>query len=215
MRSQARQRLLDAAEALIAEQGVAAVSMRHIAEAAGHRNTSAVAYHFGSKRALVLAIYADRMRAPDVRRRELLAELDATGRGADLPALVGVFLRPLTETLESDGPSSWLRFLVNTLYGAQLAPELGADESTAGMHELSARIGQHLMTLPPSVRALRWDAFVRLVLHTLAAHEAAMAADRVTASLDVVVADLTEILVALLQAPAGRYAAAASAVMAR
>jgi AcrR family transcriptional regulator len=211
----ARQRLLDAGEVLIAEQGVAMVSLRQIAEAAGHRNTSAVAYHFGSKRALVQAIYADRMRAPDLRRQQLLAELDAAGRGDDLAALVGVFLRPLTETLESRGPSSWLRFLVNTIYGAQLAPELGADDSTAGIHELSERIGRHLEALPPSVRALRWDAFVRLVLHTLAAYEAAMAVDRVTAPLDVVVADLAEVLVALLRAPAASYAATASAVMAR
>jgi AcrR family transcriptional regulator len=219
----ARQRLIEAAEALIAEHGVAAVSMRHIADAAGQRNTSAVAYHFGSKAALVQAVYADRMRGPDARRVVLLAELDAAGAGQDLRALATVFVQPLVEVLSDTSaratppgrPSTWLRFLVHALYGAQLAPQLGQDDFTAGMHRLRERIARHLSPLPEPVRELRWDAMVRLVLHTLADHEAAVAAGRPVAPLAAVAMDLVDVLVATVLARATSYAAMASAVSAR
>ena len=49
--------LILAAERLIAEHGSAIVSLRQITEAAGVSNTSAINYHFGSREALLLAVF--------------------------------------------------------------------------------------------------------------------------------------------------------------
>ena len=48
--------LMVAAEKLFGQRGIENVSLREIAAAAGHANTSAVQYHFGSKESLVQAV---------------------------------------------------------------------------------------------------------------------------------------------------------------
>lgn len=55
-----------------------------IAAAAEQRNTSAVAYHFGTKRALIDAIYAHRLAPASEEQLRLLAGLDEQERGHDL-----------------------------------------------------------------------------------------------------------------------------------
>lgn len=106
----AREKILNAAERLFAERGLG-VSLREIAVAAGQRNHSAVQYHFGDKTGLVDALYEYRMTPLDLRRRELIADLRASGREADLPALVECFVGPLSEhVLAHRGESWYLRF---------------------------------------------------------------------------------------------------------
>ncbi|MCB0307606.1 MAG: helix-turn-helix transcriptional regulator, partial [Calditrichaeota bacterium] len=56
-KSDTRERILDAAEQLIAENGIGSTSLRHII-AAAEVNLAAVHYHFGSKQALVEEVYA-------------------------------------------------------------------------------------------------------------------------------------------------------------
>lgn len=52
-----RARLIASAEQLFAERGVASVSLNEITRAAQQKNRNAVHYHFGSKEALVQAIF--------------------------------------------------------------------------------------------------------------------------------------------------------------
>src|SRR3954470_13961446 len=59
--SDARHRLLDAAERLLREQGYEQVSVRAVNKAAG-MNPAAVHYHFGSKPELVTALLERRLR---------------------------------------------------------------------------------------------------------------------------------------------------------
>ena len=93
-----KERILDAAETLFAEKGFAGTSLRTITRAAGV-NLAAVNYHFGSKEALIDAVYARRL---EPLNRERLARLDAceaeTGEAAPpleriLEAFVGPPLR--------------------------------------------------------------------------------------------------------------------------
>ncbi len=56
-RPPAREQMILAAERLIAERGIDAVSLREIGATAGQRNNSAAQYHFGTKEGLVAAIY--------------------------------------------------------------------------------------------------------------------------------------------------------------
>src|SRR5207248_4822438 len=107
-----RDAIIRAAERLFGERGINAVSMREIAVAAGHRNNSAVGYHFGSREGLVEAIFRYRMGRIDERRRAILVMLDGSGRGDDLRSLVEATVFPLSEPLRHDDGTSWsARFL--------------------------------------------------------------------------------------------------------
>ncbi len=93
-----RERILDAAERLFAERGVAGASLRAITRAAGV-NLAAVHYHFGSKDALVNAVVG-RYAGPINERR--LARLDALERrygrrAVPLRRLVAAFVEPVLE----------------------------------------------------------------------------------------------------------------------
>ena len=74
--------ILDAAEQLIAEKGIDAVSLRAIT-AAADVNLAAVNYHFGSKEALVGRVFARRIEPINQERLRLLDE--AENRAADGP----------------------------------------------------------------------------------------------------------------------------------
>lgn len=106
-----RAALIEAAESLFAEAGVEAVSTRQIGAAIGSSNTNVVAYHFGSKDALIREVYRYRLPAIDKRRGELFDEAERNGLAGDARALVRVFFLPLFEQTDSDGRHSYVRFL--------------------------------------------------------------------------------------------------------
>lgn len=110
-REATRTALIEKAEALIAELGVEGVSTRQIGAAIGSANNNVVAYHFGSKEELITAIYHHRLPAIEARRAELLAALDARGRGEDLAGLMDAMWRPLYEQRGEDGKHSYVAFL--------------------------------------------------------------------------------------------------------
>lgn len=60
--------LLDVAERLFAERGIASVSLRQIVLEGGQGNLSAAHYHFGSRDALIRALVERRLRTLDALR---------------------------------------------------------------------------------------------------------------------------------------------------
>jgi len=93
-----KQALMDAAEALFAERGFAATSMRDIATRA-RANLAAANYHFGSKRGLMEAVLERRVSPLNRQRLQLLDALERSANRrkvsleAVLEALVGPALR--------------------------------------------------------------------------------------------------------------------------
>lgn len=110
-RDATRVALIEAAESLFAEAGVEGVSTRQIGAAIGSANTNVVAYHFGSKEALLEAVCRHRLPDIDRRRRVLLDEADAAGTSDDLTPLVRIFALPLYEQVDAAGRHSFARFL--------------------------------------------------------------------------------------------------------
>jgi len=110
-REATRAALLEKAESLIAEFGVEGVSPRQIGAAIGSANNNVVAYHFGSKEGLITAIYHHRLPAIEARRADLLAELDADGRGSEVAGLMDALWRPLFEQRNEDGRHTYAAFL--------------------------------------------------------------------------------------------------------
>ncbi len=105
--------LIEAAETLIAESGVEGVSTRQIGAAIGSLNTNVVAYHFGSKEALIEAIYRHRLPEIDRRRGELLDIAVREGWANDLVTLLRIFALPLYEQTDQEGRHSFARFLAS------------------------------------------------------------------------------------------------------
>lgn len=92
-----RRRLLDAAERLFAERGFEATSLRDVTSKA-KANLAAVNYHFGSKDALVRAVFERRL--GEVNRRRL-ALLNGTGRGRPAPEeILHAFIAPTFDLMK-------------------------------------------------------------------------------------------------------------------
>lgn len=89
-------RILDAAEQLFAEQGIAATSLRSITQHAGV-NTAAIHYHFGDKLALLEAIVSRRIHPVYEERLRLLEGLCAEHgpEGLDVEDLLRAYLAPV------------------------------------------------------------------------------------------------------------------------
>ena len=98
------------AERLFARHGIDGVSLRQIGAAAGNGNNSAVQYHFGSREALIQAIFEYRMPRLTQRRQQLEAEARAEGRPDDLRTCTETYLLPVVEEAERED-SYYLTFL--------------------------------------------------------------------------------------------------------
>jgi AcrR family transcriptional regulator len=102
-------RLLDATELLVGEQGVEAVSLRTINAAAG-ANVAAAHYHFGSKEGLVAAVLERRMAELAAQRFALLAPHEAQ-RHPDPRAVVEAFVLPFVRLQVDETGRRYARFL--------------------------------------------------------------------------------------------------------
>ncbi len=86
--------ILDVAEAMFAEHGYKAVSLRSILRECG-ANTAAAHYHFGSKQELLEAIFERRCAGMNAARLELLATCEAAPKSPDaIERILEAFLRP-------------------------------------------------------------------------------------------------------------------------
>lgn len=198
----ARQRMIEVAERLFAEQGVGAVSLRTVGQHAGQRNNSAAQYHFGSKQGLVDAIVALRSVPIEQRRAALIADL--ADQQPDVRSLVRVLVYPLAESVRRSGPRThYLRFLANAMDDYSLADSWRVSQVQPPSFRATVR---QLRWMLPSLssqvfeRRMRWVA--RVSLRLLADHEQELAIRPETAaSTGEVLADLVEMMVALLEAP--------------
>ena len=114
--STSRDELMREAERLFGTHGVEAVTLRDIVRAAGHRNESAVQYYFGSKRKLVDAVVAKRLRHIEARRIAMLAKIEADGATREPLRLMAAFVEPLAdEVLNEPGGEDYIRFLAQAI----------------------------------------------------------------------------------------------------
>lgn len=111
--AETRERLLDTAERLFAEDGIGRTSLRAITLAAGV-NVAAIHYHFGSKEALLQAVFARRLEPVNRERLARLERIETAHSDSDplpLEPLLEAFLAPLVELpREPDGASLTVLF---------------------------------------------------------------------------------------------------------
>lgn len=103
------ERILEAAEAMFAEAGYRAVSLRSITQACG-ANIAAIHYHFGSKEVLLEQIFARRCSVINNERFRLLeACREGPGRPPMLEQILEAYLRP--SLVLPDGDEGARRFM--------------------------------------------------------------------------------------------------------
>lgn len=164
--------LLDTAERLFARHGIGHVSLRQVGVGAGQRNTSAALYHFGSKEALVVAVFDRRLAEMNAYRRALLDRLDASDRGGEPQALAEVLVAPFARTLAKH--PDYARF-VSELFGhptwrGRVFDQLAQAETAGGrvMLELIRRLRAGSGLSPVAFRR-RFELATSLLMHAWSA----------------------------------------------
>jgi AcrR family transcriptional regulator len=165
-----RERIILAAERLIAERGVNA-SLRDIAAAAGQRNNSAVHYHFGSRDGLIQAVIERRMEPMEQHRLALLAEHEVHGQADDVRALLEILVLPMFTGPYPDGATHYARFLEQVRsHPAIVGARLSAEHWPA-TQIVTARLHRALAPLPPDTRRQRLSSMATVMFALLADHE--------------------------------------------
>lgn len=139
-REMTRAALIEKAEVLFADAGIEGVSLRQIGAAIGSGNDNVVAYHFGSKEALIEAIFRYRLPAFEAKRAELLAIADREGRGQDLPTLVHALWQPYFEQTNKDGRRTYAAFLASVTRSDWIWIRRGLERTFPVTREIVARI---------------------------------------------------------------------------
>jgi len=121
-----KERVLDAAERLFAEQGYAATSLRSIVAAAG-ANLAAIHYHFHSKEALLEAVVMRRAAPTNRERLRLLEKCQATARPKPptLEKVLEAFLAPTFRAVQdSAGAVQFMRLVARIHVEGDLLPQM-------------------------------------------------------------------------------------------
>ncbi|MGE3619394.1 MAG: TetR/AcrR family transcriptional regulator [Acidimicrobiia bacterium] len=195
-----RTAILLAAEEMFARSGIAAVSVREIQQAAGQRNKSAIQYHFGSKDGLLDEIHRHRMARINRAREALLDQLEREDRAEDLRALVDACTWPLVQEI-TDHRGGWFVQLVAQRLAGPYAFRI--DSSHATIDRITEGIRRCTGHVPTPLAAQRIHAAMLMMFQTLADREREVREVGHALPVEVVAANLVDVMVALLDAPVG------------
>lgn len=119
--SESQINIILAAEKLFAKASIDGVSLREIAAKAHQRNNCAVQYHFGSREALVRAVFGYRMQQMEERRGRMLAEAERNNTLHEARVLLEMVYLPQLDLLDADGQHSYANFLCQYLLRERFA----------------------------------------------------------------------------------------------
>lgn len=169
--SETRTVLLDSAEALFADFGIAGTSVRAITRQAG-ANLAAVHYYFGSKENLVRAVFGRRLGPLNRERLELLdACVGAASEEQNLPEIVRAFVSPVLQMMGNDraGGPEFARLVSRALFNP--TDELKAillEEFAEVIARFTEALAAALPNLPKSEVYWRFHFMAGAMAHTVA-----------------------------------------------
>jgi AcrR family transcriptional regulator len=200
-----KQALLDAAAVLMDERGVDNVTLQDISQASGHRNRSAVQYHFGSRDAVIRAVIGRHMNPIDAERNMLLDHLETTGTPLTTRGVIEIVILPLARHLRTPEGRRYFRL------GAQLLnhPRFITDAREAvtlntSITRCAAYILPSLEHLPAPVVAERTSQVISFIIRACGDQSRLMDSDpppRPVLSVDDFAVNLVDTILAILQAP--------------
>lgn len=162
-----RDRLLDAAERLFAQHGLAATSVREITAEAG-ANLAAVNYHFGGKHRLYVESFRRRL---GVLREQRLATITATLAAASGPPRIETLLTAFAESfleplLDADCGRSLMRMIQREMLDPELPEGMFEGELTGPVR---AALAEGILAIDPAIPAdhvrLSVESFIAQLLH--------------------------------------------------
>jgi len=204
-RALGKQALLDAAAALMDERGVDNVSMHDIAAASGHRNRSAVQYHFGSRDGVIRAVIDHTMDPINAERNAVLDHLETTGAALTPRIVIEVAVGPLARQVRTPEGRRYLRLCAQLINH----PRFMTDASDAiAVNTSIARCTRHLIPavahLPRVVAAERGSQVAGFIIRACADQARLMDTGTPTRPLLTVedfTLNLIDTILAILQAP--------------
>ncbi len=161
-----KERILDAAEPLFADHGFAATSMRSIT-ARAEVNLAAVNYHFGSKEALIDAVFTRRLHPLNEERLERLAqvEVESSDQAPSLEQIVESFVGPALR-LGHDQPV-FMRLLGHALSEPSVR-EMFTEQFREVFQRFSVALKRALPSLPPEELVWRFLFMVGAMAYSMA-----------------------------------------------
>jgi AcrR family transcriptional regulator len=210
-----KQALLDAAAVLMDERGVDNVTVQDISQASGHRNRSAVQYHFGSRDAVIRAVITATMAPIDAERNLLLDHLETTGAPLTTRGALEVVVLPMARQLRTPEGRRYFRI------GAQLInhPRFMTDAREAvtvntSIARCAAYILPSLDHLPAPIIAERTSQVTSFIIRACGDQSRLMDSDppaRPVLSVEDFTVNLVDTIMAILQAPTSIAAEPAAA----
>ena len=168
-----RNQIKAAAQMLFASQGIDAVTVQQIVDAAGQRNNAALYYHFRTKEELIRQMVVDGAAVLDARRREMLDDMEKRGGPASIREVMLILFMPVIELGEDERWRGYVRF----------TSHLQASNPTALRDALNNRWNagyvecvNHLKRMLPGPAAIVEQRLSMLAIYSnavLSAHEAA------------------------------------------
>ena len=166
-----KEKILDAAEQLFAEGGFAASSVRAITSAAGV-NLAALHYHFGSKEALVEAVFARRIGPLNRERLEKLQAVEDRfpNRPPPLEAILKAFFGPPVRLVaDPSGRGEIFLRLMGRAYSepGDFFDEIVARHYSQPFSRFLKALARALPQLPAQQLFLRTHFLIGMLAHTL------------------------------------------------
>lgn len=197
-------RLIDAAERLVALHTDQGTSSRAIIAEAGQRHNSAITYHFGDRRGLLDAVWA--RRSAVVHRHRLDLVRSWSGREPTLRELVEAWVLPFGEFIGARRPSYWARFNEDELRRYPLAmvprmrPNLAGrpqEEWLLGLIDVFEQMERRICATAEG--SIRISSAIRMVVSAFAAWERDAEAGRQTISAEDLGIVMVESVLGLLE----------------
>src|SRR5256884_6333548 len=200
-----KQALLDAAAVLMDERGVDNVSINDISQASGHRNRSAVQYHFGDRVAVSMAVIRRSMDPIDAERNMLLYHMEATCAALTTRSVLEVVVRPLARQLRTPEGRRYFRISAQLINHPRFMTDAGnAITINTSITRCAAYILPSLDHLPAPVIAERTSQVTGFIIRACSDQSRLMDSDppaRPVLSVDDFAVNLVDTIMAILQAP--------------
>jgi AcrR family transcriptional regulator len=200
-----RQALLDAAAVLMDERGVDNVTLQDISQASGHRNRSAVQYHFGSRAAVIRAVISRSMDPIDAERNMILDHLETTGATLTTRGVLEVVVLPLARQLRTPEGRRYFRIGAQLINHPRFITDAGETITVnTSIARCAAYILPSLDDLPAPIIAERTSQVTSFIIRACGDQARLMDSDppaRPVLSVEDFTVNLVDTIMAILQAP--------------
>ena len=161
--------LMEVAERLFATEGIEAVTLREIQQAAGQSNTSVIRYHFGSRDGLIRALIAYRQRTWRGSPGDVGDACATRARRPDPRAVVWLLVRPLANSIAAG--EMFVPFLARLAEDPRARSEYWPDhvDDEWTQEQLEELVDAALQDLPERIRRGRTFQLYISLINVLAA----------------------------------------------